>query len=500
MNNQFEELREIVRQDQYLESALHLLEWDQQTKLPSAGGGYRADQITFLAGEVHKRKTSVLRGELLNGLADSELATDPNSDSGATIRVMKREYDKKARLPLELVEQQARAAAVGQQVWIEARKEDSFAKFAPNLEEIFRLKREEADAVGYASEPYDALLDDYEPGAKTEEVASALDGLKNDLVPLLQEIANSKSSVSCDVLRREFPVDQQEKFCRLASAKIGFDYSRGRLDVTHHPFCTELGPDDVRLTTRFDPKFFSSAFFGTLHEAGHGIYEQGLRADQYGLPPGKYCSLGIHESQSRLWENLVGRSRSFWDHFFAPAQEHFNSLSDVSDDDFYAAINAVGPSLIRVEADEATYNLHIIIRFELERELLNGRLATNDLPAAWNSKYEQYLGIQPESDADGVLQDIHWSAGLVGYFATYSLGNLYASQFFDKAQAELGDLNAMFSNGDFAPLKTWLNRNVHQKGNCFSGDELGKMVAGEPLSHQPLIAHLRKKLAPIYQL
>ena len=301
-------------------------------------------------------------------------------------------------------------------------------------------------------------------------------------------------------MRREFPIDQQDKFCRLASEKIGFDYSRGRLDVTHHPFCTELGPDDVRMTTRFDPNFFSSAFFGTLHEAGHGIYEQGLRADQYGLPSGKYCSLGIHESQSRLWENLVGRSRSFWQHFFKPAQEHFESLNDMAMDDFYRAINAVGPSLIRVEADEATYNLHIIIRFELERELLNGELKTDDLPAAWNSKYEQYLGIRPESDANGVLQDIHWSAGLVGYFPTYSLGNLYASQFFDRIKAEHGDLDAMFTEGNFGPLKDWLNINVHQKGNCFASDELGKLVSGEPLSHQPLMAHLRKKLEPIYQL
>lgn len=500
MQEQYEELCTVVRQDQYLESALHLLEWDQQTKLPPAGGSYRADQVTFLAGELHQRKTSERRGELLNSLLDSELATDPNSDSGATIRVLKREYDKKARLPHKLVEQLARAAAVGQQVWIEARKDDDFAKFAPNLEEIFRLKREEAEAVGYANEPYDALLDDYEPGAKTEEVAGVLDGLKNDLVPLLQEIAGSSTQVNTDVLRREFPIDQQDKFCRLASEKIGFDYSRGRLDVTHHPFCTELGPDDVRMTTRFDPNFFSSAFFGTLHEAGHGIYEQGLRADQYGLPSGKYCSLGIHESQSRLWENLVGRSRSFWDHFYEPAQQHFTALADVGVEDFYGPINAVGPSLIRVEADEATYNLHIIIRFELERELLNGDLQTSVLPEAWNSKYEQYLGVSSDSDADGVLQDIHWSAGLVGYFATYSLGNLYASQFFDRAQAELGDLDKLFAAGNFGPLKDWLNINVHQKGNCFPGEELGKLVAGEPLSHQPLIAHLRKKLQPIYQL
>lgn len=500
MNEKFDELCQLARQDSYLQTSLALLEWDQQTKLPDQGGAYRADQITYLAGEIHKRQTMPQRGELIDQLLETELAGDPNSDAGATIGQLKRDFDKKMRLPQSLVEALARACATGQQVWIESRAADDFQKFSPNLKEIFRLKREEADAIGFEDQPYDALLDEYEPGAKTKDVAAVLSGLKDELVPLIQQIKQSTVKVNNEFLRHDFPVEQQEQFCRFASAKIGFDYERGRLDVTHHPFCTEIGPSDVRITTRFDPKYFNSAFFGTLHEAGHGIYEQGLRSEFYGLPPGKYCSLGIHESQSRLWENLVGRSRAFWQFFYGDAQKRFTTLADVSLDEFYTAINCVAPSLIRVEADEATYNLHIIIRFELEQEILNGELDTDDLPAAWDAKYENYLQIKPESDANGVLQDIHWSAGLVGYFPTYSLGNLYASQFFEQAESELGELSAMFARGEFQPLMNWLNQNLHEKGRCFRSDQLGELVSKKPLSHAALMQHLREKLGPIYQL
>jgi carboxypeptidase Taq len=296
-------------------------------------------------------------------------------------------------------------------------------------------------------------------------------------------------------------MDAQAILVQEASTGIGFDYARGRLDVMHHPFCTETGPDDCRITTRYDESFFSSAFFGTLHEAGHGIYEQGLRSEYYGLPPGKYCSLGIHESQSRLWENLVGRSLSFWQYFYPRAQELFpEALADVPLNDFYQAVNHVSPSLIRVEADEATYNLHIIIRFQLEQAVINGELETDDLPAAWNQKYKDYLGIVPETDAEGVLQDVHWAAGLVGYFPTYSLGNLYASQFFDQCRQELGDLDIMFREGNFLPLKKWLNEKIHLPGQCYSGPELAESVTGEKISPARLINHLREKLAPIYGL
>jgi carboxypeptidase Taq len=497
----YEALCQHVRQTSYLESTMALLEWDQQTKLPGKANQFRSEQITFLAGQIHERRTDKRMGEWIGELSESELSSDPASDSGATIRGLKRSFDKQVKIPASLVQELAQAASVGQTMWVEARKNDDFQSFAPQLEKIFELKKAEAEAIGYEECPYDALLDEYEPGAKTSEVAAVLDALRAELVPLVEEINASGAKPPVDILRRKFPIDAQKVFAREASAKIGFEYDRGRLDITHHPFCTEIGPDDCRITTRYDENFFNSAFFGTLHEAGHGIYEQGLRGEFYGLPPGKYCSLGIHESQSRLWENLVGRSISFWQHFYPRAQELFpEALNEVPLNDFCQAINHVAPSLIRVEADEATYNLHIIIRFQLEQAIINGDLSVADLPTAWNEKYQQFLGIVPPSDADGVMQDVHWSAGLVGYFPTYSLGNLYASQFFEAAENELGDFDKSFRDGDFAELKKWLNQKIHQQGQCLSGPELGQSVTGKELSHDLLIKQLREKLEPIYGL
>jgi carboxypeptidase Taq len=344
-------------------------------------------------------------------------------------------------------------------------------------------------------------LDDYEPHELTSNVRRVLADLRGALVPLVGEIAASSRRPDVTILSRHYPRHAQESFARRAAEAIGFDFRRGRLDVTAHPFCTGLGPHDCRITTRYDEQFFPGAFFGVLHEAGHGLYDQGLRGEWYGLPPGEAVSLGIHESQSRLWENLVGRSRAFWQHFYPAAQQAFpEALSATSLDEFYFAINDVRPSLIRVEADEATYNLHILVRFELEQALLADDLPVADLPAAWNEKYQNYLGIRPDTDADGVLQDVHWSAGLVGYFPTYSLGNLYAAQFFAQAQQDLGALAPQFARGEFAPLRDWLCEKIHRHGRCFTAAELVENITGKPLSHAPLMAHLRDKFAPLYGL
>jgi len=371
----------------------------------------------------------------------------------------------------------------------------------PLLGKTFDLKRAQAEALGYEECPYDALLDDFEPGELTSNVGRVLADLRQALVPLVGAIADSRRRPDVSILSRRYPIEMQEWFSRDAAAKIGFDFCRGRLDVTAHPFCTGLGPHDCRITTRYDEHFFNTAFFGTLHEAGHGIYDQGLRTEWYGLPPAEAISLGIHESQSRLWENLVGRSRAFWQYFFPAAQQAFPAaLGDEALDPFYFAINDVRPSLIRVEADEATYNLHILIRFELERALLAGHLPIDELPGAWNDKYVQYLGIRPANDAEGVLQDIHWSAGLVGYFPTYSLGNLYASQFFAQAEADTGALAPQFAQGEFEPLRHWLREKIHARGQCYSAAELVLRTTKKPLSHAPLMAHLRHKLAPLYGL
>jgi carboxypeptidase Taq len=497
----YDQLCRHARETALLAATEQALGWDERTMMPGAANEYRAEQMTLLAGLIHERKTDRRLGEWLEELAASSLATDRHSDTGTTIRQLKRDYDKRTRLPQSLVEELTRATSLGQHAWQSAREDNDYATFCPHLKRIFELKRHQADALGYDECRYDALLDDFEPGELTSNIGRVLAELREALVPLIAEIAGSSRRPDVALLAHHYPLDAQERFSREAAARIGFDFARGRLDVTAHPFCTELGPHDCRITTRYDEHFFNTAFFGTLHEAGHGIYDQGLRTECYALPPGEAVSLGIHESQSRLWENLVGRGRAFWRHFFPAAQQSFPSaLADESLDRFYFAINDVRPSLVRVEADEATYNLHILIRFELEQLLLADAIPLDELPSAWNDLYEKYLGIRPPNDREGVLQDIHWSAGLVGYFPTYSLGNLYASQFFDQAQVDLGDLEAQFSRGQFEPLRNWLRDNIHRQGQRHTARELVEKITGKALSHAPLVAHLRRKLAPLYGL
>lgn len=497
----YQSLCDNARETAKLASIAGLLEWDERTKMPAAAGAYRAEQISYLAGEIHKRQVAPQVGAWLDELAGSKLAADSHSETGTVIRQLRRQYDKKTRLPQSLVEELSRTAVLGQQMWVEARAADDFARFQPLLEKTLDLKRQEAAALGYTATPYDALLDDYEPGATTAEVSAALASLRDALTPLVEAIVGSKRGPDAAVLKRQFPIEQQEAFGKAAAGAIGFDFEAGRLDVTDHPFCGGAGPRDVRITTRYRVDDFGDAFFSILHEAGHGLYEQGLPAEHFGLPTGESVSLGIHESQSRMWENQVGRSRAFWEFFLPQAKQAFGAaLTDATVDGFYAAINEVRPSLIRVDADEVTYNLHVLIRFELERAMIEGDLAAGDLPGAWREKYAKYLGITPTNDADGALQDVHWSAGLFGYFPTYSLGNLYAGQFFAQANADLGDQQAAFRRGDFRPLLDWLRAKIHSQGQRYSATELAEKITGKPLSHAPWMAQMRAKYGELYSL
>jgi carboxypeptidase Taq len=366
---------------------------------------------------------------------------------------------------------------------------------------MLMLKRQEAAALGFTATPYDPLLDDYEPHATTAEVGAVLAGLRDALAPLVQEIVASGRRPDAAILKRSFAPAIQESFGQEISGAMGFDYTAGRLDTTAHPFCGGAGPGDVRITTRYNANDFGDAFFSILHEAGHGMYEQGLPREHFGLPTGEAVSLGIHESQSRMWENQVGRSRAFWEHVLPRARAAFpDALKEAKLDNFYAAINEVQPSLIRVDADEVTYNLHILIRFELERAMIEDDLQVAELPAAWREKYEKYLGITPPSDAEGALQDVHWSAGLFGYFPTYSLGNLYAAQFFAQANADLGDQQEAFRRGDFAPLLGWLRVHIHRHGQRYSASELVQRITGKPLTHASWIDQMRTKYGELYGL
>ena len=499
--NLYHELLELTGRAALLESTGAVLSWDRETYMPDKGAVHRASQLSQLSGIHHQFATDPRIGELLDVLQDSELNNSPEDDSAVNLRELRRRYDRQRRLPQSLVEEIARVTALAQHHWSTARQADDYHTFAPWLNDVVRLKREQATALGFPEngELYDALLEEYEPQSTSKQVSGVFEQLRTQLLPLLDSIRGSQRRPDESILVREYPIQQQEQFGRLAARAIGFDFRAGRLDIAAHPFCSGTGPGDCRMTTRYDPRFFSGSFFGTLHETGHGLYEQGLPSQAFGTPLGQAVSLGIHESQSRLWENFVGRSRAFWQYFFPKAQELFpNSLKQTSLDEFVFAINDVRPSLIRVEADEVTYNLHVMLRFDIERDLISGNLMVNDLPGAWNERFEHDFGVTPDSDADGCMQDIHWSAGLFGYFPTYTLGNMYAAQFFEAANTQLGDLNTHFAMGQFEPLLEWLREQIHHQGQRLAACRLVENVSGHPLSDGPLIRHLHDRFLPLY--
>jgi carboxypeptidase Taq len=497
----YEELMRQTREEALLASCLELLGWDELTYLPRAGAPHRGEQMALLTGLGHDRATDPRLADLLAAVEGSDLVADPYSPEAANVREIRRAYERQRRLPRPLVEELARVTTRAQHEWETARREADFRLFRPWLEKVVTLKRQEAEAVGYETEPYDALLEEYEPGARAAELASTFDALRRDLVPLAQALTHAPRKPPLTLEGRLFPLDRQRIFCESAAATVGFDFRAGRLDTTVHPFCCAIGPGDCRLTTRYRRDDFGEAFFGTLHEVGHGLYEQGLDPEHHGTPAGEVPSLALHESQARLWENLVGRSRAFWEYFFPQARGIFHeALADVALEDFYGAVNHVEPTLIRASADEVTYNLHILARFDLERALVRGDLKPADLPAAWNEAYRHYLGITPANDAEGCLQDGHWASGLVGYFPTYTLGNLIAAQLFARAETDLGGFDSLFARGHFEGLLGWLRDRVHLPGGRYPAAVLIERATGAAPNHGAFVQALRTKYEALYGL
>ncbi len=486
------------RETALLASAEQLLAWDQRTLIPPKGHAHRAQQLALLARLIHEREIDPRVGEHLAQAEGSGLVADPLSPEAVNLREWRRNYDRAVKIPPELAEALALAAAEGQTAWEEARPLNDWAAFEPFLGRLVKLSREAAEALTYTTEPYDALLDGFEVGETAAGLASLFGALRDSLVRLLDDIQGSSRIPDITVLQRHFPQPLQEQFCREAVAQIGYDFAAGRLDYSAHPFSSGLGPGDARITTRYDEGFFNTAFFGALHEAGHALYEQGLPPEYWGAPRGMAASLGIHESQSRTWENLVGRSLGFWRGFFPRAQEIFPALRDVKLEVFHFAVNRVAKSLIRVEADEVTYNLHIILRFELERALINGSLEVKDLPLAWNAKMQDYLELTPPDHRDGVMQDVHWSAGYFGYFPTYTLGNIYSAQFSAAAAKDLRDLEGLFARGEFAPFLAWLRERIHSQGGRFRPRDLVRQVTGEERDSRFLVDYLTGKFKDLY--
>jgi carboxypeptidase Taq len=494
----YDELLRRNREASLLASCTELLGWDELTFMPAAGAAYRAEQLALMAGLQHDRATDPRLGELLAIVEDSDLVADSDSVSAANIRELRRFCDRQASLPRALVEETARVTSLAQQEWAAARQDDDFARFLPWLERVIALRCQEA-ATSSIADPYDALLDEYEPGARRADLDQIFGELQRELTPLLGVLDRSPRQPDGTVLRREFPVERQRLFGEMAAAAVGFDFHAGRLDTTVHPFFSAIGPGDCRITCRFDTRDFREGFFGILHETGHGLYEQGLTPEHHGTPVGEVPSLGWHESQARLWENTVGRGRPFWRHFFPLARSLFPAtLHDITPEDFHFAINQVQRSLCRVGADEVTYNLHILMRFELEQALISGQLRSADLPAAWNEASRRYLGVVPANDADGCLQDGHWASGLIGYFPTYALGNLIAAQLFARAEHDLGSLDGAFAHGDFTGLLGWLRERVYRQGSRYSASRLLEITTGAPLSHRPLMQALRRKYGELY--
>lgn len=488
---------DIVQEINVTRSIEAVLEWDQETYMPPRGAETRAAQVSLIAGHAHDRMTS---DELGAALAAVEQAADADPIVATNVRETRRLYDRAVKLPRKLVQDIARTTTLSRNAWVAARETSQFSGFAPHLEQLLALKREVAELLGYTGEPYNALLDEFEPGATAADVQRVFDGVRQELVPLVAAIKDAPRQPQRELLTRHCPAAAQAAFARQVVAAMGYDFDAGRIDTTTHPFCTGFSPDDVRITVRYDEAYIPAALFGLMHEAGHALYEQGLQMKHAQTPMGQSVSLGIHESQSRMWENMVGRSRSFWTHYFEPLQAAFPAFQDVTVEDWHFAINAVQPSFIRVEADEVTYNLHIMLRFEIERRLMAGKLTVADVPEAWNALMQELLGITPPDDGQGCLQDIHWSLGVFGYFPTYALGNLYAAQFFAAAQRAMPELDAQFARGELRPLREWLRANIHQHGQRYRATELVEVVTGKPLSAQPFVAYLHGKFGPLYGL
>jgi carboxypeptidase Taq len=478
-----------------------LLGWDQQVMMPAAAAQRRGAQMATLSRIRHEMATSEKAARLLEDAERETAGMGYDSDEVSMIRVAKKDFEEENKLPSEFVAEVARARATAHNVWTQARANNDFRSFQSTLEYLLELKQKEAEYRGYTEHPYDALLGQYERGILASQVKAIFDEHKPPLIKLIAEVKKHSDRVNNAVLHQHYDIDKQRDFALDVVKGFGFDFERGRQDVAVHPFCSGFSRGDVRITTRFYEDFLNPSLFGMMHEAGHGMYEQGIPEPLDGTILGTGTSLAVHESQSRMWENIVGRSRGFWSWAFPKLKALFpDQLAKSDAESFYRAINTVEPSFIRVEADEATYNLHIMLRFELEMDMVAGKVKVSDLPEEWNDRFEAYLGIEPPNDREGVLQDIHWSMGLMGYFSTYALGNLLAAQYYRKAVEDRPSIPHNIASGKFDTLLTWLNENIHKHGRKFTSDELTRRLTGEGIQSRYYMEYLEKKYGEIYGL
>ena len=498
MKDRYEELTKKLAEIHDVHMARSILSWDQHTKMPPKAGEIRAEQLSTLDRIAHELFIDEDIGALLEELRPYEESHDYDSDEASLLRVTRREYAKATRVPSDLRAELTRAGAIALAAWVEARQKSDFAIFLPYLRRNVELQREYVACFPKAENDYDVLLDDFDEGMKTTEVRAVFDELKTELIPLIAEITERADAVDNSCLTGHFPIDKQRSFALEVLEQLGYDHESWRLDPTVHPFAMSAATTDIRLTTRYDESDMNS-LMAAIHEFGHGFYEAGIDPRLERTPLSQVTSMSLHESQSRMWENLVGRSLPFWKHFYPRLQAAYpGQFDDVELDEFYRAINKVEPSLIRIEADEATYNLHIILRFELEQEILDGSLDLADLPEAWNARMTEYMGVDVPDDAHGVLQDVHWSGGAIGYFPTYSLGNVISVQLWDQVREAIPDLDQQFERGEFGELSSWLRENLHRNGRKFTSKETLERLVGGGIDSGPYLRYLKDKLGGIY--
>ncbi len=482
-----------------LEYAAYVLQWDMETMMPPGGADARADQLATLEALAHQYFVDEEIGRLLDDLRPYEAQLDPASDEASIIRVTRREYQKKVRVPVALVEEITRTASLAHHAWVKAREEDHFAHFQPLLQRTVDLAIQWAECFDGQGNPYNPLLDRFEPGMTYDQIDAIFSGLKPELVRLVAAIVEHQDAVDDRILHLPWETEAQLAFGREVVAQMGYDFERGRLDLSAHPFTIHFGRGDVRITTRVDESI-SSCLMSIIHEGGHALYEQNTSPTLYRTLLDQGASYSAHESQSRFYENILGRSRPFWRHFYPRLQAALPALRDVDIETFYRALNRSRPSLIRVEADEVTYGLHIILRFELENDLINGRVQVADLPHEWNARMEQYLGLTPPNDRLGVLQDIHWAHGYIGYFPDYLLGTIFSVQLWERLKQDNPQAEAQVERGEFGPINAWMREQVQQHGMKFTLPELAQRITGGPLKWEPYMSYLRAKYGEIYGL
>lgn len=500
----YNHLLDVSKHGRILSGIAQLLNWDQETYMPEGAAAIRAQQLETLAGIVHEAKVGKEFGDALSKLIDVKKgmvkAKDLSKEQQAALREWRHDYLKEKALPKEFVTEFAKLTSQSILVWREAKDDNAFQKFAPFLEKIISMERKKADYLGYKDHPYDALVDLYEPGMTTAKVSAVFDPLKKTIVALLKKISKAKQ-VDDSFLHGNFSHEKQMDFSKKLLADMGYDFKYGRLDLSSHPFSSSAHPTDSRITTRFHKTSLINCVSTVLHEAGHALYEMDLPKEHFGSPLGESISLGVHESQSRWWETRIGQNKSFWQHYLPILKKEFDGkLKNVSLDTFYKGVNKVEPSFIRVDADEVTYPLHVILRFELERALINGSLKVRDIPAAWNAKMKELLGITPKTNSEGCLQDIHWSMGGFGYFPTYTLGNLYAAHFFEAFEKAHPNWESRLAKGELLFIKDWLNKTVHKHGRYYSSLDLLKHATGKNFTADAYTNYLQSKYTQIYNL